>query len=141
MLWPEGLEGYRNESELSTPYPLVFNLADHLRVNMTPFMAFAFPRRFFDIFGGADESLTVCEDWDLALRAARVLGVVDFPVVTAIYRRWSSGRDSYSLHDQSVWERDMTRVKEKIDAAPMIVPAGERLIWNNSRVNGVSRRN
>ena len=124
MLWPEGLEGYRNESELSTPYPLVFNLADHLRVNMTPFMAFAFPRRFFDIFGGADESLTVCEDWDLALRAARVLGVVDFPVVTAIYRRWSSGRDSYSLHDQSVWERDMTRVKEKIDAAPMIVPAG-----------------
>ena len=122
--WGEGLEGYRNESELSTPYPLVFNLADHLRVNMTPFMAFAFPRRFFDIFGGADESLTVCEDWDIALRAARVLGVADFPVVTAIYRRWTSGRDSYSLHDRSIWERDMTRVKEKLDAAPLIIPAG-----------------
>jgi hypothetical protein len=124
ILWPEGLEGHRNESDLSTPYPTTFNLADHLRVNMTPLMAFAFPRRFFDLFGGADESLAVCEDWDLALRAARVLGVIDSPVLTAIYRRWSSGGDSYSFHDQSIWERDMARVKEKLDAAPLVIPAG-----------------
>lgn len=124
VIWPGGLLGHQNESGVSTPYPLVYDLADHLRVNMTPLMALAFPRKFFDIFGGADESLAVCEDWDLALRAARIIGVSDVPALTAIYRRWNSGQDSYSLHDQSIWERDMARVKEKLDSSPLVVPAG-----------------
>jgi hypothetical protein len=123
-IWPGGVEGHRDESEVSTPYPTVFDLADHLRVNMTPLMALAFPRRFFDVFGGADESLEVCEDWDLALRAASVLGVSDIPPLTAIYRRWNSGRDSYSVHDRSIWERDMARVRSRLDANPILVPAG-----------------
>lgn len=123
-IWPGGVEGHRDESAVSTPYPAIFDLADHLRVNMTPLMAFAFPRRFFDVFGGADESLEVCEDWDLALRAASVLGVSDIPSLTAIYRRWNSGRDSYSIHDRSIWERDMARVIGRLDANPMLIPAG-----------------
>lgn len=122
--WAEGIEGHRSESRIDTPYPPIFNLADHLRLNRTPFMAFAFPRMFFATFGAADESLDVCEDWDLALRAAGVLGVTDIPEFTAIYRRWTSGRDSYSLHSQSIWERDMARVKLKLDAQPFIAPPG-----------------
>lgn len=123
-MWAGGVEGHSNESRLSTPYPEMFDMADHLRVNMTPFMAFAFPHRFFTVFGGADESLEVCEDWDLVLRAARVLGVGDVPALTAIYRRWTSGRDSYSAHDQTVWDRDMARVRDKLDALPLILPPG-----------------
>jgi len=87
-------------------------------------MAFAFPRGYFEAFGGADESLEVCEDWDLALRAACVLGVADVPAITAIYRLWSSGRDSYSKHAQAVWERDMARVRAKLNDRPIILPAG-----------------
>jgi hypothetical protein len=122
--WIAGLEGHRDESAVSTPYPAVFDLADHLRVNMTPLMAFAFPRRFFDLFGGADETLEVCEDWDLGLRAASVLGVSDIPALTAIYRRWNSGRDSYSVHDRTVWARDMARVRDRLNARPLLLPPG-----------------
>jgi hypothetical protein len=127
--WPGGIEGYTAESSPSSPYPERFDLADHLRVNQTPFMAWAFPRRFFEVFGGADEALEVCEDWDLVLRAACVLGVVDIPALTAIYRRWDSGGDSYSTYDQATWARDMARVRGRIDSGPLLLPAGsvERL--------------
>ena len=124
VAWADGVRGHTTESEITTPYPPKFDLIDHLRVNMTPFMAYAFPATFFTIFGGADENLEVCEDWDLALRAASVLGVVDVPNLTAIYRRWSSGNDSYSSHDQEIWERDMRRVRVKRDAEPILLPPG-----------------
>lgn len=122
--WQGGVGGHMSESPISTPYPRAFNLADHLRVNMTPFMAFAFPRGFFAVFGGADDSLEVCEDWDLVLRAASVLGVTDVPALTAIYRRWSSGDDSYSVHESAIWERDMARVHSKLDSSVLLLPAG-----------------
>ncbi|WP_219949737.1 glycosyltransferase family 2 protein [Salinibacterium sp. M195] len=122
--WGNGLEGHEDGSELFTPYPSTYDVADHLRVNMTPFMAFAFPRGFFEVFGGADESLEVCEDWDLSLRAALVLGVADIPTVTSIYRRWSTGGDSYSTHGETIWQRDMLLVRGKLDAAPVLLPPG-----------------
>ena len=122
--WANGVTGHAAASEQETPYPPVYDLSDHLRVHMTPFMAFAFPRGFFETFGGADESLAVCEDWDLSLRAARVLGVGDIPAVTSVYRRWTTGGDSYSTHDGAVWERDMLRVRAKLDAAPLLLPPG-----------------
>jgi len=123
-VWPGGTAGHAVVSSLTTPYPATFDLADHLRVNMTPFMAFAFPRSFFALFGGADESLRVCEDWDLVLRAASVLGVTDVPRLTAIYRRWDSGRDSYSTHDRVEWDQDMAAVRAKLETLPLLLPPG-----------------
>lgn len=122
--WPSGLAGHISDPEIESPYPRVFDLADHLRVNMTPFMALAFPLGVLDLIGGADEDLDVCEDWDLLLRASRVVGVVDIPEFTAVYRRWTTGADSYTVHDNAVWERDMNRVMAKLDAAPLLLPAG-----------------
>ncbi len=122
--WPDSLQGHRSESAVSTPYPALFDLVDHLQVNMTPFMVFAFPRQFFTLFGNADESLEVCEDWDLVVRAARVLGVGNLPALTAVYHRWSTGHDSYSVHDQQSWDRDMARVREKLNSVPLIFPPG-----------------
>lgn len=123
-LWRGEIEGHVAQSDVEWPYPKRFNLADHYRVNMTPFMAFAFPRSFFDVFGGADEELEVCEDWDLGLRAAATLGVSDLDAVAAIYRRWTSGKDSYTVHQADVWERDMARVRSKCDELPLILPPG-----------------
>ena len=42
--------------------------------------------------------------------------LVDIPALTAIYRRWNSGQDSYSRHDESVWRRDTEQVRRKLDA-------------------------
>ncbi|MCU1580509.1 MAG: hypothetical protein JWP19_2713 [Rhodoglobus sp.] len=122
--WHGGLEGHVVDSAVELPYPTNFDLVDHLRVNQTPFMALAFPAAFFALFGGADEALEVCEDWDLVLRAAAVLGVVQVPMVTAIYRRWNTGGDSYTTHASTVWERDMLRVRAKLDAGSLILPPG-----------------
>jgi hypothetical protein len=122
--WRGEVEGHSTQSDVELPYPDQFNLADHLRVNMTPFMGLAFPRGFFELYGGADEELDVCEDWDLVLRAALSLGVVDIAAVTAIYRRWISGNDSYTGHDPEVWARDMNRVRAKCDAVPLILAPG-----------------
>lgn len=123
-LWVGDIEGHEVEGPVELPYPTTFDLADHLRVNRTPFMAVAFPAAFFAVFGGADEQLEVCEDWDLIVRAASVVGVVDVPVVGAIYRRWTTGGDSYSLHRSSAWERDMLVVRAKLDSMAIILPPG-----------------
>lgn len=122
--WRGQVEGHATQSDVSLPYPEVFNLPDHLRVNMTPFMAIGFPRAFFDLYGGADEALEVCEDWDLILRGAMSLGVRDIEAVTAIYRRWTSGKDSYTVHQEEVWQRDMRRVRAACDASPLLLPPG-----------------
>ncbi len=122
--WPDSLPGHRSDSAVSTPYPVSFDFVDHIQVNMTPFMAFAFPRQFFTVFGNADETLEVCEDWDLVLRAARVLGVANLPAVTAVYHRWNTGDDSYSVHDQQSWDRDMARVRKKLNSLPLLFPPG-----------------
>ena len=122
--WPREVQGHHSDPEIDLAYPGRFNLPDHLRTNKTPFMALGFPRSFFTLFGGADEELEVCEDWDLVLRAASVLGVADLPSITAIYRRWSSGNDSYSVHSSGVWARDMDAVRRKLDAGTIILPVG-----------------
>lgn len=122
--WEDGLEGHAPVGALTTPYPEVFELAAHLVVNQTPFMAFAFPVGVLRALGGADEALDVCEDWDLVLRVAMLTGVVDTGRVTAVYRRWNSGGDSYSGHSSEVWNRDMAKVREKARRAVALLPPG-----------------
>lgn len=123
-IWNGGVEGHVMEGAIVTPYPVAFNLVDHLRVNQTPFMAFAFPREAIDALGGADEDLEVCEDWDLVLRITALCGVVDLPRLTAIYRRWTTGADSYSDHSIDTWKSAMGRVRAKLDASPLVLPPG-----------------
>lgn len=107
-----------------TPYPTAYNLADHLRVNMTPFMGLAFPRRLLGEIGGADSSLVVCEDWDLGLRAVTRAGVVDSPALVAIYRRWTDGGDSYTTNSQLEWDAAMAQVRAKMQASFLLLSPG-----------------
>lgn len=131
--WPDGVAGYQNVGD-ATAYPTRYDLADHLRVNRTPFMSFAFPRAWLTLRGGADEQLEVCEDWDLGLRAAGELGVLDLPIQTAVYRRWTTGGDSYDRHDTAAWRRDMERVLEKADERTLVIgPGGARRLEELSR--------
>lgn len=117
--------GFRAVGQISAPYPDRFDLLAHIGRNHTPFMSYAFPLSVFRDLGMCfDESLHLCEDWDLELRAAFVVGVSSLPDVTAIYRRWASGSSSATLHDPAEWRRTEKAILAKIDSEPHIFPPG-----------------
>ena len=75
--------GFRTSSWPKAEYPDHFDLLQHLLVNYSPFMSWAFPRSLFFTYGlRFDEQLTVCEDWDVILRGSLICGVDDVPHLT-----------------------------------------------------------
>lgn len=75
-----------------------FDLVDHLNGNSSPSCGVAFPRDCFTGFGlRFDESLVVCEDWDLLLQASAICGVTSSPRITSTYRRWKPVRRQQSF--------------------------------------------
>jgi hypothetical protein len=121
----DGRAGARAAGPIVFRYPASFDLVDHLERNHTPFMAYAFPREVFHERGlRFDERLDVCEDWDCALRAALLVGVTSVPEVTAVYRRWSTGSSSYSVHSGEEWRTAERQVLANLDAEPHVFPAG-----------------
>jgi hypothetical protein len=111
--------------EIRAQYPERFNLLDHTVQNRTPLMAVAFPRQLFSELGlRFDESLPVCEDWDLLLRSALICGVADAPEATALYRRWDSGDSSLIMHSEREWIDAATSIQAKLDRSPLTLPPG-----------------
>ncbi len=122
--WANGAKGQRAIGAASAPYPERFSILAHLERSYTPFMTLAFPVTFFRQWGEEiDEELPVCEDWDLLMRAATLVGITEIPELTAIYRRWNDSENSYNAHDEMVWEKAKTRLLEKLDAAPVLLPS------------------
>jgi hypothetical protein len=104
-------------------YPNHFDLIDHLAANRTPFMSWSYPGSLFRDFNEYfDESLKVCEDWDLSMRAVFLCGVSDGPVITSIYRKWIKGNSSYSAHTQDVWRSDYEKIKNKLNSQINLMP-------------------
>lgn len=119
----DGAETYRTLSLATKAYPSRFSILEHLTRNFSPFMSLAFPRVLATEFGiQADEELVVCEDWDLLLRGAALVGVADVPHMTSIYRRWQGGASSYSRHDQDAWRASEQRVRSRIDTHGAYLP-------------------
>jgi len=124
-VWRDNAPGLRTLSWPSAEYPKTFDQVAHLQVNQSPFMSFAFPRVLFHGLGVKfDESLTVCEDWDVILDGSRLLGVEDIPAITAIYRRWEGGPSSYTDHSQAEWLASEQRVVDRNNATPILLPMG-----------------
>lgn len=106
-------------------YPMRFDLFQHLRVNLTPPIALAFPRAVFQDFGiRFDEALTTTEDWDFLMRAAFVCGVSSAESVTCIYRWWKSEESSRSVHSPEEWRDNYHRILQRFDQMPVLMPAG-----------------
>lgn len=132
--WPGGLQGQRSIRAAAADYPRTFNFVDHLERNLTPFMSVAFPAEFFDLWGeNFDESLTVCEDWDILVRAVALLGVTSVPTLTAIYRQWQAASTSYTLHSRDEWSEVEARVAQKFDSQPLLAPTGTQTDVVSSR--------
>lgn len=123
--WPNDHAGFRTTSWPNAEYAASFDLIDHLRVNHSPFMTWAFPRVLFTEFGVEfDEELPVCEDWDMILRGATICGVEDVTQLTAIYRRWEGGHSSYTAHSNDIWRSSEQRVIDRLDDAALLLPRG-----------------
>jgi hypothetical protein len=124
--WPDGRAGFSTHSRADAAYRKDFDFARNYEANQTPFMALAFPGSFFHKLGNrVDESLPVCEDWDLIVRASSTCGVTEVHALTSIYRRWDSvGDSSYTIHASSEWQEAEARIIEKADSSVQLLPPG-----------------
>ena len=111
---------------LSRPRPEfsdTFDTLVHLRTNTTPILSFALPRVLLDeLHLRFDERFVVCEDWDLLLRAALVVGVHDTGAVTCIYQRWDDAGTSTNASPPEVWAAAHAQLLAGLDAAPLLLP-------------------
>ena len=102
-----------------------FDYLKQLNCNYCPTMGLAYPLFIFRVFGICfDESLNTVEDWDFLMRAVRICGVCDVDRRTAIYRLWSSGENSHSLHNEVEWEISRQQVQERLNKLPIVFPPG-----------------
>ena len=111
------------------PYADRFDLLAHLSHSETPICSIALPRPGLERFGlRFDEDLQVCEDWDLIVRAALLIGVYSMAESTSLYRR-SDGANSRSEADEAQWRADRERVIGKLEAEAFVLdgPAARRL--------------
>jgi len=92
-------------------------------------MSVAFPRSLWhDLSERFDETLTTTEDWDYLLRAASLLGVADCREVTAVYRQWTEGENSASLHRSDEWQANHAYIERKLDHRTIVLQPGEAKI-------------
>lgn len=124
-MWPGDQDGFRSVSWPRPEYPATFDPFQHLLINHSPFMSWAFPRELFERYGlRFDESLSVCEDWDVILQGSLLCGVESVERLTAIYRRWQGAASSYTLHSSADWLASERRVIDRIDAGVLTLPPG-----------------
>jgi ubiquinone/menaquinone biosynthesis C-methylase UbiE len=124
-----GMAGVRATGSPESVYTQDFSLSEHLAENQSPPIGWVFPRSLHDDFGlDFEESMTTTEDWEFLLRAASVAGVADIPQVLAIYHIWEGRETSRTLHPQDEWEQNQREIERRIDASPMLLPAGETRI-------------
>ncbi|MCU1441449.1 MAG: hypothetical protein JWP85_2446 [Rhodoglobus sp.] len=124
-MWPQDQDGFRTTSWPRPEYPDHFDLLQHLLVNFSPFMSWAFPRALFHTYGlRFDEELQVCEDWDVILRGSLLCGVDDVAALTSIYRRWEGGESSYTRHSSIDWRESEQRVIDRINESSITMPPG-----------------
>ncbi len=100
-----------------------FDWCSQFQINSCPLHSMAFPlyaHRELNI--RFDETLNVTEDWDCIMRTASLTGVIDIPVVTAIYRLWSTDT-SHHVHKENEWEKTYNELVGKFGSVPLMLPA------------------
>lgn len=102
-----------------------FDLLTHLVANQTPVSSFAIPRALHAELGlSFDETLPVCEDWEMLVRAALVVGVEDTGRITSIYQRWEDAGTTAPAPSTEVWPEAHHTMIRALDGAPLLLPAG-----------------
>jgi SAM-dependent methyltransferase len=121
-----GVIGVRGEGSPKRIHNLEFLLSEHLYANQSPTLGWVFPRSLNEHLGLVfDESMTTTEDWEFLLQAAELAGVLDVPRAVAIYQWWIDRESSKTLHKQEEWAANQREVERRVDAQPLLLPAGE----------------
>lgn len=106
-------------------YPATFDPLAHFSYSETPICSLALPRAALNSLGlRFDEELTVCEDWDLLVRASQLLGVHCVDEVTSLYRR-SDRVNSETEANRQDWFRNRARVIDKLARGPLVFDGSE----------------
>jgi SAM-dependent methyltransferase len=106
-------------------FPRTFDFIGHLVENSTPFCSIALPVDALRVHRiRFDESLDVCEDYDVLVRAAHLCGVVDTGEATSLYRRWRRDPGTGAEITDETWDTTHKAVLAKLDAAPLLLPKG-----------------
>jgi len=106
-------------------YPATFDQLAHFSYSETPICSLALPRKALNGFGlRFDEELTVCEDWDLLVRASLLLGVHCVDQVTSLYRRSDTGNSETEANRQD-WYRNRAKVIDKLARQPFVLDGSE----------------
>jgi SAM-dependent methyltransferase len=102
-----------------------FDYIEHLVQSTTPFCSIALPVNGLRAAGiRFDAELDVSEDYDVIIRATQLCGVIDTGVATSLYRRWRRQPGTESEITHAMWERSHDHVLDKLDAVPLLLPAG-----------------
>lgn len=124
-------------------YPATFDPLAHFSYSETPICSVALPRAALNSLGlRFDEELTVCEDWDLLVRASQLLGVHCVDEVTSLYRR-SDRANSETEANRQDWFRNRARVIDKLARGPLVLDGSEARRLADARFEyggGPSRR-
>ena len=121
-----GVVGVRGEGSPKRIHNLEFLISEHLYANQSPTLSWVFPRALNEHLGLVfDESMTTTEDWEFLLQAAEMAGVLDVPRAVAIYQWWIDRESSKTLHKQEEWAANQREVERRVDAQPLLLPAGE----------------
>ena len=106
-------------------YRPAFDLASHLAGGQSPQGTLAVPCEAIDTFRlRFDENMVVCEDLEFYLRVAGICGVVDTGTFGMVYRRWTNRFASQHTVSPEVWEQALRDVVTRLDAGPLLMPAG-----------------
>lgn len=106
-------------------YPAAFDQLAHFAYSKTPICSLALPRAALNSLGlRFDEELTVCEDWDLLVRASLLLGVHCVDEVTSLYRR-SDTANSETEANRQEWFRNRAKVIDKLSSRPFVLDGAE----------------
>ncbi len=117
--------GLRAIGPLDMMYPSTFDFIQHLRINLSPPVAIAFPRGVFhDLNVRFDETLTTTEDWDYIMRVAGLVGVASSEEVTCIYRWWLKEDSSRTAHPEKEWQDNHNHIFQKMDKDMVLFPQG-----------------
>ncbi len=123
--WSDGRPGFHTEGPIEQEFPSEFDLFAHLALNRTPFMCWAIPRALFSELGlRFDDTLSVCEDWDIVMRGSFICGVASSEETVANYRRWQDGVASHLAHDRADWESDAERIVGRLNQQPTVLAPG-----------------
>lgn len=130
-----GLAGVTATGPAKSCYSPHFSLFEHVTANQSPPIGFVFPRSLHTDLGlSFDESMTTMEDYDFLLRAAQLAGVTTIEQTLAVYHWWSDRPSSRTVHPASEWDANLQALFGRIDARPMLMPAGETWMMRDARV-------